>query len=46
MKNADLLVLDAEFSQPDGGLSKFKQAVDTRSGSSYLLQYINIDGKK
>lgn len=45
MKNADLLVLDAEFSQPDGGLSKFKQAVDTRSGSSYLLQYINIDGQ-
>lgn len=33
-----------EFSQPDGGLSKFKQAVDRRTGKNYLLQYVNIGG--
>jgi len=45
LHNVDLLVLDSEFSHADGGLSKFKQAVDTRSGNTYVLQYINIDGK-
>eukprot|EP00092_Neocalanus_flemingeri_P035046 GFUD01038134.1.p1 GENE.GFUD01038134.1~~GFUD01038134.1.p1 ORF type:complete len:1100 (+),score=250.55 GFUD01038134.1:169-3468(+) len=45
LKNAHLLVLDTEFSKADGGLTKFKQAVDARTGKSYILQYININGQ-
>ena len=45
LHNVGLIVLDSGFSQAYGGLSKFKQAGDTRSGNTYIWTLIVSNGR-